>query len=167
MNIFRNRVINTLTEQDLIIGGKNIIVEIDKSKFRKNENWWVVGIVERTIKRKCYFEVVKDRDKETLRQIIKKHVRKGSIIHTDHWKAYSCISELGFRHRRVNHSKNRIERGTGVHSNTVEGTWRALKIFISERNRSKELIEEHLLKFCWRRKHQNNLWSAFLESLKR
>jgi IS1 family transposase/phage antirepressor YoqD-like protein len=120
INKFQNLVNNTLTGDDFMIGGRNVIVEIDETKMRKNETFWIVGGVERTARRKCFFVIADNRDKETLRHIIKQHVREGSIVHTDHWKGYSCVSELGFRHRRVNHSKNRIQRGTGVHSNTIE-----------------------------------------------
>jgi transposase-like protein len=165
-NIFRDLVISTLTEDDLIVGGRNIIVEIDESKFKKLESWWVVGGVERTLNRKCFFELVEDRDKETLKQIIKKYVRRGSIIHTDSWKAYSCVEELGFRHRKVNHSRNRIERGSGVHTNNIEGLWHGVKLNISSRNRNKDIIEKHLLEFIWRRKNQNNIWNSFLDALK-
>src|ERR1043165_7831773 len=153
INIFQNLVVNTLTDNDLIIGGKNKIVEIDESKFKKNENWWVVGGVERTAERKCFFEIVEERDKETLKQVIKQRVHQGSIIHTDKWKAYSCVEELGFRHRVVNHSRNRIERGTGVHTNHIEGLWQGVKLNISSRNRNKNIVKNYLLNFAWRRKY--------------
>ncbi|CAG8669066.1 30834_t:CDS:2, partial [Gigaspora margarita] len=42
--IFHNIVINSLTEEDKILGSNKIIVEIDKSKF---EDLWVVGITEK------------------------------------------------------------------------------------------------------------------------
>ena len=42
-NIFRDLAISKLTNEDHIIGGKNIICEIDESKFKKYENFWVVG----------------------------------------------------------------------------------------------------------------------------
>src|SRR5437870_3238085 len=41
IKIFRNIIINTLTEQDQIIGGKNIIVELDETKMKKNTSWWL------------------------------------------------------------------------------------------------------------------------------
>ncbi|CAG8595578.1 3150_t:CDS:1, partial [Scutellospora calospora] len=43
--------------------------------------------------------------------------------HTDHFKSYiNSLKELNLKHRRVCHLRNRVERGTGVHSNTIEGT---------------------------------------------
>jgi hypothetical protein len=84
MKKFQDLMIFSLTEDDFRIGGKNIIVEIDESKFRKIKNWWIVGRVERTVKKKCFFVIAENRDNKTLKQIIKKHVKIGSIIHTDH-----------------------------------------------------------------------------------
>ena len=49
-------------------------------------------------------------------------------------------------HRRRNHSKI-VREPFGITTNTIEGTWRGLKIIIDERNRSEELIEEYLLEF--------------------
>jgi transposase-like protein len=164
INLFRDIIVNTLTENDFKIGGNNIIVEIDESKFKKNETWWVVGAVERTPRRKCFFVVADNRDKETLRQIIKKYIKQGSIIHSDYWRGYSCITELGFIHKKINHSRKRL-RGR-IHSNSIEGTWGGIKLNISSRNRNKEIIKKHLLEFIWRRKHKDNLWKAFLEALK-
>ncbi|CAG8825230.1 25360_t:CDS:1, partial [Dentiscutata erythropus] len=39
------------------------------------------------------------------------------------WHGYSHLDSLNMKHYRVNHSKNRIERGTGVYTNNIEGLW--------------------------------------------
>ncbi|CAG8807450.1 11864_t:CDS:2, partial [Racocetra persica] len=46
------------------------IVEIDKSKFKKDISWWVVGLTKKK-SNKYYFEVVQDRNTNTLTKIIK------------------------------------------------------------------------------------------------
>ncbi|KAF0486143.1 Transposase, ISXO2-like domain-containing protein [Gigaspora margarita] len=71
-NIFRDLAVSKLTSEDHIIGGKNIICEIDESS------------VERTKEKKCFFVITEDREAPTLRRIIKQHVRPKSIVHTDH-----------------------------------------------------------------------------------
>ena len=38
---------------------------------------------------------------------------------------------------------------------------------LSERNRNKEVINDHLMEFVWHRKCRNNLWLGFLEALKK
>jgi hypothetical protein len=83
IKIFQEVAINSLTNNDTLLGGFNIKVEVDESKFRKNEDFWVVGLIERTEEKKCYFEVVENRNTETLTKIIKKHVKPGSIVYTD------------------------------------------------------------------------------------
>jgi hypothetical protein len=83
MKVFQEIAINSLTDDDFLFGGFNIKVEIDESKFRKNEDFWVLGIIERTEEKKCYFEVVENINTETLTKIIKKHVKSGSIVYTD------------------------------------------------------------------------------------
>ncbi|CAG8799828.1 3428_t:CDS:1, partial [Dentiscutata erythropus] len=115
--------INSLTADDFIIGGKNVICEIDKSKFKKYEDFWIVGGIEHTEKKKCFFVLTDNREAATLRNIIKQHVRERSIIYTDKWHGYSHLDSLNMKHRRVNHFKNRIERETGVHTNNIEGLW--------------------------------------------
>jgi hypothetical protein len=43
VNLFRDLAISKLVPEDFIIGGKNIICEIDESKFKKHDDFWVVG----------------------------------------------------------------------------------------------------------------------------
>ena len=76
------------------IGGPGIVVEVDESKFgkrkynrgRKVDGCWVFGGIER-VGKKCFFEIVEDRSAETLIPLIKKYIKKGSIIHSDCWKS--------------------------------------------------------------------------------
>ncbi|KAF8788015.1 hypothetical protein HNY73_009555 [Argiope bruennichi] len=43
------------------------------------------------------------------------------------WKSYDCLSNEGFVHLKVNHSVNFKDPDTGAHTNTIEGTWGAVK----------------------------------------
>ncbi|CAG8555031.1 4042_t:CDS:2 [Gigaspora margarita] len=108
------------------LGEQDFLVEIDETKPRKNNDWWIIGGTKRTQSKKIFFVATENHDKETIREIIKTHVQKGSIIITDSWKRYSCISKLGFRHYRINHLKQ-LKGAHGYHTNTIEGRWRALK----------------------------------------
>jgi len=88
---FRSLVTTSLDQDDTIIGGDGIIVEIDESKFgkrkynrgRRVEGAWVIGGVERTDQRQAFLQVVERRDANTILNIIQRHVTQGSIIHTD------------------------------------------------------------------------------------
>jgi transposase-like protein len=174
MNFFRELVISTLEDDNNMIGGEGIIVEIDESKFCRRkyhrgcviQGVWIVGGIERTNEKRCFLEVVEDRTAETLHDLISRHVAPGSIVHTDLWRGYIGIERLNMIHRTVNHSENFIDPNTGAHTNTIEGLWNGIKIGISPRNRNKNTIMNHLLEFIWRKKNHNNLWTSFLNALK-
>ena len=53
--IFRNIIISSLTEEDEVLGGNKVIVEIDESKF---EDLLVVGITERNGNKKYYLRLL-------------------------------------------------------------------------------------------------------------
>jgi hypothetical protein len=172
---FRRLVSSTLLEEDTIIGGPGVEVEVDESKLGKRkyhrghrvEGVWVVCGVERMPSRKLFLVEVQDRSASTLISLISSHVLPGSIILTDMWRGYSSITEeLGMVHRTVNHSvtfKNPID---GTCTNTVEGTNNGLKIRIVPRNRVRDGIDEHLMEYVWRRKHEGHLWVAFMQALR-
>lgn len=167
MRLFRELVIRTLHDDDQVIGGHRIVVEVDESKFQKSRDdkgIWIVGGIERTNERKCFFKVVEQRDSKTIKDIISKHVRPGSTVFTDSWKGYSEIKNLNITHRRVNHTQGFISN-TGAHTNTIEGTWSGLKRKIQPRFRGHNTINEHLLEFIWRRKHEKDPWGGFLHAL--
>ena len=95
-----------------IIGGEGITVEIDESLFGKikyhrgklTNGQWVVGGVERTEERKCFFVLVEKRDTETLQNIISQLVLPGSIVVTDCWAPYNAVCDtLDLDHLTVNH----------------------------------------------------------------
>ena len=131
------------------------------------EGVWVMGGVERTPQRKTFVVPVENRSSETLLEIIDRHVLPGSIIHTDMWAGYSRVAENGtFQHMTVNHSRHFRDLITGVHTNTMEGTWNRIKQVIRPRNRVANEMEEHLWEFIWRRKNKDNLWEALIAALK-
>lgn len=175
-SIFRTIILNTLVEEDTIIGGDGIIVELDESKFGKIkynlghrvEGVWVFGGVERTENRKMFLKIVEKRNEETLIDLIKTHIKPNSIIISDCWKSYDKLGEIkGYEiHFKVNHSQNYVDPISGAHTNSIEGTWNGIKQGIKPRNRTKKNIEEYLLEFIWRRQNANNLWDAFLNAMK-
>ena len=65
-------------------------------------------------------------------------------------------------HFTVNHSENFVDPLTGVHTNTIEGTWCSLKMCISPRNRTKTGIENFIAEYQWRKLHKNDRWEAYL-----
>lgn len=130
MNGWYQMIQEDIRNDDVKIGGPGVIVELDESKFGKRkyhqghrvEGVWVFGGIERSDERKCFLVTVPNRTAATLLDVIERHVLPGSIIHTDCWKAYDRIEELGrlYEHFTVNHSVEYVTE-EGVHTNTIEG----------------------------------------------
>lgn len=172
---FRQLVSSALDEEDTVIGGHNIVVEIDETKMgrRKHnrghrvEGVWVVGGVERTSERKMFAVPVHDRTSETLQRVISAHVNSGSIIRTDMWRGYSFLdTDSRYTHETVNHSLHFKDPETQVHTNTIEGTWSGMKRNIAPRCRVQTGMEGHLFEFMWRRKNSDDLWRGFVNALR-
>jgi transposase-like protein len=170
----RELVGQAIEDDGEMIGGPGMIVEIDESKFGKRkyhrghrvEGVWVLGGVERTEERRLFVESVPDRTAATLLEVIERRVLPGSVIHTDMWRAYDGIQYvLGMEHRTVNHTIHFRDPETGVHTNTIEGTWNGIKIGMPRRNFGRDTVDGHLLEFIWRRKNQENMWDAMLNAM--
>ena len=172
---FRQLVTGALTAENTVIGGNNIIVEVDETKMGRRkanrghrvQGVWIVGGVEKTPERRVFLAVVQNRNRETLVDLLSRHVSAGSIVRTDLWKGYAGIdNRLDIEHQTVNHSLFFKDPITGVNTNTIEATWRALKIRIESRSRVEKGMNERLMEFIWRRKHHADLWSGFIDALR-
>lgn len=108
-----------------------------------------------------FLRIVKQRDKQTLHELIRQHVYTGSIIVTDCWAGYNGIEEYGYTHLRVNHSISFSDQETGACTNRIEGNWNGLKLQIPPRNRTVS-CEANLCEVLWRRLHAKNRWNGFI-----
>jgi hypothetical protein len=168
------------------------VVEIDESKFGKVkyhrghrvEGVWVVGGVERTAERKIFLTTVVNRNAQTMKDVITRFVKRGSIIHTDCWPAYNGIPDfvdveqvaspmgsmvneirgLDYLHQTVNHSVSFISE-EGIHTNTIEGSWNGIKMMVSARYRTQLQMPWKLVEFIWRRQNQGKIWRSLLNAL--
>ena len=78
----------------------------------------VFGIFKRN--GKVYTELVPDCSKAVLQRAIRGKVSLGSVIHSDGWRGYDGLVDVGYsKHFRVNHGKNEFVRGTH-HVNGIE-----------------------------------------------
>jgi len=178
LRIFRQAISFDMkaTHEENMIGGPDVIVEIDESKFGKRkhnrghrvEGVWVVGGVERTPERRMFAISVEDRSAPTLLRLIERYVRPGSIIYTDCWKGYRTdgLIDLEMLHGTVNHTLHFVDPETGVHTNGIEGTWSGIKQKIARRKRTVKDVDPCLLEFVWRRKHEGHLWEGFLITMR-
>jgi transposase len=70
-----------------------------------------------------YTEIVPDCQKRTLQAIIRGKAAAEVIIHSDKWRGYDGLVDVGFsKHFRVNHSDNQFADGTN-HINGIESFW--------------------------------------------
>jgi len=99
-------------------GGKRIKGKRGRGAYRKTP---VFGIFKRG--GKVYTEVVPDCAKATLQAIIRGRVDPDSIIHSDGWRGYNGLVDLGYKkHYRVNHGADQfVDRK--CHINGIESFW--------------------------------------------
>jgi ISXO2-like transposase domain len=175
LGYFRQLVASSLDEEDMVIGGENVTVEIDECKLGKRkynrghrvDGLWILGGVERTEARRCFLVEVADRSPETLLSVISEHVAPGSLVLTDCWKGYLRLSNaLNVAHMTVNHSQVFVDPNTGCCTNTIEGTWNGVRLSIPPRQRTSQIAPDCLFEFIWRRKNASNLWRGLIEALK-
>ena len=126
----------------------------------------VFGIYKRN--GKVYTEVVPNCTRKTLYAIIKGKVDVASVIHTDGFRTYDGIVDLGYqKHYRVNHSNNEFAVGTN-HINGIEGFWGFAKIrLVKFRGMRKSTFYLHLKECEFRFNYRKeNLYSILLKIIK-
>jgi transposase len=70
-----------------------------------------------------YTEIVPNASKRILQAIIRGKADLASVIHTDRWRGYDGLVDVGFdKHLRVNHGNNEFARGS-AHVNGIESFW--------------------------------------------
>jgi transposase-like protein len=110
------------------VGGKNKNRHKNKRvKYSQGRSYKdktpVFGMIERS--GNLVAKVVKDVKGNTLKPIIYQGVKKGSIIHSDEWFAYTGLSR-DFNHLIVHHGKGEYVKES-AHTNNIECFWSHLK----------------------------------------
>ena len=81
----------------------------------------VFGILERN--GKVYTEIVPDCSRATLQAIIRGKVEVESVIHSDKWRGYNGLVDIGYsKHFRVDPRDNKFSNGRS-HINGIESFW--------------------------------------------
>jgi transposase-like protein len=125
----RRRLAEDCARQSPFAGGE---VEADESYFgarrvRGKRDRGASGktIVFGLLKRDeyVYTEIVPDCKKATLQSIIRGRVAPEAVIHSDGWRGYDGLVDVGYaKHFRVAHGANEFARGT-AHINGIESFW--------------------------------------------
>ena len=99
-------------------GGKRIKGKRGRGAYSKTP---VSGILQRG--GKVYTEIVPNCAKATLQGIIRGKVDPQSVIHSDGWRGYSGLVDLGYKkHYRVQHGMNEFVKNKS-HINGIESFW--------------------------------------------
>ncbi|EFN74509.1 hypothetical protein EAG_13603, partial [Camponotus floridanus] len=107
-NFCRELCLDWLEDNNEMIGGEGVIVEIDEAKIGKRKfnkgrlisGQWIFGGFERGTA-KLFVECVADRSAIVLLEVIKRWIKPGTTIISDCWKAYNCLEIEGFKHLTV------------------------------------------------------------------
>jgi transposase len=107
-------------------------VEVDESYFgarrikgKRGRGAYGKTIVFGIFKRNgnVYTEIVPNASRATLQAVIRGRVSIESVIHSDKWRGYNGLVDLGYKkHFRVDHGKNEFVFGRS-HINGIEGFW--------------------------------------------
>ena len=115
-----------------------------------------------------YTEVVADASKSTLQAIIRGKVDPRSVIHTDGWRGYDGLVDLGLeKHFRVNHGNNEFVKGSR-HVNGIESFWSYAKHRLAQfHGVRREKFELHLKETEFRFNHRHlDLYKTLLRLLR-
>lgn len=152
-------------------------VEVDESYFgphrvrgKRGRGAYGKTIVFGLLKRgdKVYTEIVPDCSKTTLQAIIRGHVDSGTVIHSDGWRGYDGLVDIGFdKHFRVHHGENEFASGER-HINGIESFWSYAKRRLAKFNGiPKHTFYLHLKETEFRFNHRrDNLYLQLLKLLR-
>lgn len=118
---------------------------------------------------KVYTEIVPDVKKRSLQAIIRGRVDVGSVIHSDGWRGYDGLVDVGYeKHFRVHHGKSEFVRGRS-HINGIEAFWSFAKVRLHRlRGIHKHTFYLHLKECEWRFNHRHEkLYTVLLLLLRK
>lgn len=126
----------------------------------------VFGILKR--RGKVYTEIVPNAKKKTLQGIIHGKISLESCIHSDGWRSYDGLVDVGYdKHYRINHGSNEFARGN-QHINGIESFWSFAKRRLAQFNGvPKQTFYYHLKETEFRFNHRHkNLYNVLLQRLR-
>lgn len=158
-NIFRRIIFENQVKELRLFTGE---IEVDESYFgpsrlkgnhrnMRGRGTWkqpVFGIFERN--GRVYTEIISDCHKKTLQKIILGKVGLESVIHSDGWRGYDGLVDVGYdKHFRVKHRENDFAHGN-CHINGIESFWSFTKRRLTKFNGVKKNFNVHLKECEWR-----------------
>lgn len=126
----------------------------------------VFGIFKR--QGQVYTEIVPDARKKTLQRVIRGKVNPESVIHSDGWRGYDGLVDVGYdKHYRVQHGQDEFATSSS-HINGIESFWSFAKRRLTQFNGvPKHTFYLHLKETEFRFNHRNNnLYKVLLKQLR-
>lgn len=125
----------------------------------------VTGIVER--KGRIVARVTPELTMSAMGAVVKQYVLPESVVFTDEFASYNALPDMGYQHRRINHSQKVYVSGD-VHTNTIEGFWSLVKRGIGGvyHSVSAKYLQSYLDEYSFRynrRDSGNLIFSSILE----
>lgn len=113
-------------------------------------------------------EIVPDVKKTTLQQVIRGKVALDSVIHSDGWRGYHGLVDVGYaKHLRVNHGSNEFANEHS-HINGIESFWAYAKLRLAKmKGIQRHMFYLHLKETEFRFNHRrDNLYRLLLKILR-
>ena len=118
---------------------------------------------------KVYTEIVPDCRRSTLQGVIRGRVSLESVIHSDGWRGYNGLVDIGYKkHFRVHHGQDEFVHGKS-HINGIESFWGFAKTRLSRfRGMSKKTFHLHLKECEFRfNNREKNLYLLILKIIRK
>ena len=115
-----------------------------------------------------YTEIVPDAKKRTLQRVIRGKVSLDSVIHSDGWRGYHGLVDMGYaKYYRVEHGSNEFANDKS-HINGIESFWAYAKLRLSKmKGIRKEMFYLHLKETEFRFNHRRDNVYKLLSKLLR
>ena len=144
-----------------------------KRKYNRGKNFqrfWIFGISDAE-NHKVHIEIVETRDRETLQNIILKHVipSKETRIVSDGWAAYNQLQDIGFQHEVVIHEQEFVNQD-GFHTNSIESVWSQFKNWINSMHGVshkcyRSYIAEFMFRYNYAGSYRGNCFKKLIEEI--
>lgn len=163
------------------LGGPGCIVEMDESCFRYKQKHhrgrvsknpkWVFGMIARSTPNSHahgIMKIVMTRDAETLLPIIEQHIKPGTKVLSDEWRAYRKVNRIpGLTHGTVNHSLSFVCPITENHTQGIESYWAQVKLKLKRMKGIQfQHLEGYLEEHMWRDRNGGRSDEAFQHILR-
>jgi transposase len=100
-------------------------------------------------------QVVPDVKARTLLPLLRRRVRRGSVVCSDTWDSYTGVAAKGYVHRLVEHGKGEFSDRHGTHINGLEGFWGYLKRRLAAKGGIRRpRLPLYLAEYVWRYNHR-------------